>query len=54
MRKRRLLLALALVGVLTGCGAPQENAENNKNNQNTQTEPSNGKDGCYSEYYLVF
>ncbi len=45
MRKRRLLLALALVGVLTGCGAPQENAENNKNNQNTQTEPSNGKDG---------
>lgn len=41
MKKKRLLLALSLVGFLTGCGAPQENTEGNNN----QTEVTNGKDG---------
>lgn len=41
MKKNRLLLALSLVGFLTGCGAPQENTEGN----NSQTEVTNGKDG---------
>ena len=41
MKKSRILLGLSLVGLLTGCGAPQQGETNNNNQQQVV----NGKDG---------
>ncbi len=41
MKKSRILLGLSLVGLLTGCGTPQQN----ENNNNSQQQVVNGKDG---------
>ena len=41
MKKSRILLGLSLVGLLTGCGAPQQGESNNNNQQQVV----NGKDG---------
>lgn len=41
MKKSRILLGLSLVGLLTGCGVPQQSETNNNNEQQVV----NGKDG---------